>query len=294
MRWTMNGEEIKVREPAVAGQFYTEDPVALQTEVLEMLDVELTKPDGTIRALISPHAGYVYSGRTAAKGFSLLRGSSYDRILIIAPSHRVPLSGLATADYSAYRTPLGEIPVDLNAVQTILDYGQGIAHGMNGAHQGEHALEVQLPFLQEVLPDTPIVPLICGRMKMNFAEKIANCLLEFWEPNTLWVISSDFTHFGNSFNYVPFTDDIENNLKSLDMGAVEKILALDAQGFAEYIKQTGATICGAGPIEILLKTIEASGMAELVQTDLLECTNSGEISGDFAHCVGYSDIVFSE
>lgn len=289
----MSGE-IKVREPAVAGQFYPADPDSLQAEINDLLNVDVAKPEGKVRALISPHAGYTYSGKTAAKGFSMLRGSSYDRILILAPSHQVPFAGLATADYTFYKTPLGEIPVDTDAVQKVIDYGHGISHAMNAAHRGEHALEVQLPFLQEVLPETPILPLICGRIKSNFAEKIALCLLDFWESNTLWVISSDFTHFGYSFNYVPFEDDVENKLKSLDMGAIEKILAIDESGFNEYVNETGATICGANPIRVLLKTIEVSGSQELIKSELVECTNSGEVSGDFSHCVGYSNIVFSE
>lgn len=290
----MNAEIEKIREPAVAGQFYPADPETLQTEILDMLDVDIPKPEGNIRALISPHAGYAYSGKTAGKGFSLLKGSSYDRIVVIAPSHYLPFSGLATADYTAFRTPLGDIPVDLDAVQLLLDTEPGIVKVITGAHQSEHALEVQLPFLQKVLPDTPIVPLICGRLKVNFAEKAANCLISLWESNTLWVISSDFTHFGRSFGYLPFVDDVENQLKELDMGAVNKILDLDFNGFSEYLDNTRATICGAGPIKILLKTIELSGCAELIRPELIECTNSGELTGDFKHCVGYSDIVFCD
>ena len=290
----MDTEMGKIREPAVAGQFYTEDPETLQSEVQEMLNVDVPKPEGTIRALISPHAGYAFSGKTAAKGFSLLQGGQYDRIVILAPSHNIPFSGLATADYTAYRTPLGDVQIDIDAVQSLLDAGMGVVKEMSGAHQSEHALEVQLPFLQEVLPDTPIVPLICGRLKMGFAEKVANCLMSLWESNTLWVISSDFTHFGRSFGYLPFVDNVENQLKELDMGAVEKIMSLDCEGFSTYLNDTGATICGAGPIKILLKTIELSGCAELIKPELIECTNSGELNGDFSHCVGYSDIVFSD
>jgi MEMO1 family protein len=118
--------------------------------------------------------------------------------------------------------------------------------------------------------------------------------LPLWKSDTLWVISSDFTHFGHSFGYVPFTGDVEHKLKELDMGAVKKILALDSKGFSDYIEDTGATICGAAPIEILLKTIELANCADSIKTELLECTNSGEISGDFSHCVGYSSIAFCD
>ena len=289
----MSTEYAKIRKPAVAGQFYASNPARLQAEICEMLNIEVAKSAGKVRALISPHAGYIYSGKTAAKGFALVKGCEYRRIVIIAPSHRVSFSGLATADYTAYRTPLGDVSIDSDAVQTVLDSGGEIKE-LTAAHAQEHSLEVQLPFLQEVLPDTPIVPLICGHLDANLTRKVAQCLLPFWKSDTLWVISSDFTHFGSSFGYVPFYNDVENQLKELDMGAVEKILDLDFEGFSDYLNETGATICGAGPIKILLKTIELANCTNSLKTELLECTNSGEISGDFSHCVGYSSIAFED
>jgi len=288
----MKVENELIREPVVAGQFYTADPVALRVEVAEMLDVEVAKSAGIVRALISPHAGYVYSGKTAAKGFSLLKGGKYSRIVIIAPSHRVSFSGLATAEYSAYRTPLGDIPVD--KCKKLLIESSPVVREFTQAHANEHALEVQLPFIQEMLPDVPVFPLICGHLDANIAEKTAKCLLPLWKSDTLWVISSDFTHFGDSFGYVPFYNDVEHKLKDLDMGAVEKILALDFKGFSGYLEDTGATICGAGPIKILLKIIELANCADSIHAELIECTNSGEVSGDFSHCVGYSSIAFTE
>ena len=290
----MSTEQTNIREPAVAGQFYTADPVCLQAEVADMLDGEVAKSAGKVRALISPHAGYTYSGKTAAKGFALLKGCEYRRIVVIAPSHRVPFFGIATADYTAYKTPLGNLSIDRDSVSSIIETGQGSVMELTQAHVQEHSLEVQLPFLQEVLSDVPIIPLVCGQLNADLAEKTAKALLPLWNSDTLWVISSDFTHFGHSFGYVPFSNDIEHQLKELDMGAVAKILALDFEGFSDYIEETGATICGTGPIKILLKTIELANCADSITPELLECTNSGEISGDFSHCVGYSSIAFSE
>jgi len=283
----------KIRKSAVAGQFYSDNSTVLKGNIQTMLDLA-PKAVGRVRAVISPHAGYVYSGKTAAKGFSLLRGEVYDRIIVIAPSHRIAFPGVAIADFTAYSTPLGDVMVDNDAVDEIEDSANGGITKLNDAHTLEHALEVQLPFLQEALPDTPIVPLICGHTDERLLDSIAHCLLPFWTSHNLWVISSDFTHFGDAFNYVPFVDDVENKLKALDMGAIEKILSFDGAGFAHYVQNTGATICGAKPIEVLLKIIKLAECSDFIRSELLEYSNSGELSGDFSHCVGYASIVFSE
>ncbi len=137
----------------------------------------------------------------------------------------------------------------------------------------------------------PIIPLICGHVDKQIAECIGKILLQFFGPSTLWVISSDFTHFGYSFGYVPFKTDVPENLRKLDLGAVEKISALDFDGFSKYVESTGATICGANPIRILLKTanLAAAKGAEL-KASLIEYTTSGESTGDWSHCVSYAGI----
>jgi AmmeMemoRadiSam system protein B len=290
----MNAEKSVVREPAVAGQFYPGNRAQLSAELDDMLDRENTSTvSGRVRALISPHAGYVYSGRTAGKGFALLKNCEYRRIIVIAPSHRVHFRGLAASEYTAYRTPLGDVSVDIDAVYETVSAGVKGIEELTQAHIGEHALEVQLPFLQKVLPDVPVVPFICGELDDALAETLAGALMKFWNEDTLWVISSDFTHYGYSFGYLPFTDNVKENLKALDMGAVEKITDLDYIGLSNYIKETGATICGAAPVKLLLKTIETAHSANSVKAELIEYTNSGELTGDFSHAVGYASIKFS-
>ncbi|MBN1864868.1 MAG: AmmeMemoRadiSam system protein B [Victivallales bacterium] len=282
----------RIRLAAVAGQFYPKREDELSRVLDKMLSACAQAGTAKVRALISPHAGYVYSGMTAAKGFSLVKGQSYDRVLVIAPSHQMYLEGLALSGHKAFRTPLGDIQVDRAAVEDIADSGAKCIDVIPRAHDAEHSLEVQLPFIQKTLPGTPILPLVCGSLSQQTELEASRVLSCFWNPQTLWVISSDFTHFGSSFGYVPFREEVEKNLKDLDMGAADTILALDGKAFSEYLDKTGATICGANPIRLLLRTIEQT--KSNVKTQLIAYTNSGELSGDFSHCVGYCSIAVTD
>lgn len=286
------GMNEKVRLPAVAGQFYESDPVKLKKNIARMLS-ELDgseKLEGRARAFVVPHAGYVFSGKTALKVISAAASSVYERILIIAPSHRVPFQGLAFADYTVLRTPLGDMKVDLDALGKLSSYPY--IQQINQAHAYEHALEVELPFIQTFFPDIPILPFISGHLDVKTAESIAEALSAFWNQDTLWVISSDFTHYGANFSYLPFNSNIPENIKKLDMGAIEKILQFDLNGFSGYMAKTGATICGENPIKILLAEI-AKNSANL-SSRLIEYTTSGEMTGDYSHCVSYAGIAVFE
>ncbi|MFA6291903.1 MAG: AmmeMemoRadiSam system protein B, partial [Victivallales bacterium] len=152
---------------------------------------------------------------------------------------------------------------------------------------------VELPFLQVLFPELPIVPVICGHADLEIAGDISEVLYPFMNSETLWVTSSDFTHFGRQFGYMPFTKDIPDKLRELDTGAVEKIISLDCAGFSDYVDDTGATICGANPIKVFLKTIEkASSLADSkFFPELTGYTTSGELTGDYSHTVSYAGIV---
>jgi len=284
----------EVRQPCVAGQFYEADPSKLRRTV-QRLAAELPALAATApfpRALILPHAGYVYSAPTAVKALAAARGRSYKRILLLAPSHRVPFGGLASAPFKAYKTPLGEMPVDMEALKSLMASGCPFLREMPQAHSHEHSLEVELPLLQELLPPAPILPLICGHVGDEEASSLAAALKPLWSRETLWIVSSDFTHYGDSFGYVPFRKDVEESLRKLDLGAVSKIEALDPKGFSEYVESTGATICGAAPIRVMLELASRSG--ERLSAKLADYSNSGALTGDWSHCVGYAGVVISE
>ncbi len=286
-----------VRAPYVAGQFYEAEPSKLRRGIEALLS---SLPEGwgekagaLTRAVILPHAGYVYSAPTAVKALAYARGRSYKRILLLAPSHRVPFAGLATASsFKIYRTPLGDMPVDAEAVDALLSSGCPYVREIPQAHAHEHSLEVELPLLQEMLPSSPIVPLICGQVDGEAAASLASALLPLWNRDTLWVVSSDFTHYGSSFGYLPFRRNVEEELRKLDLGAVAKIEAIDPEGFSNYVESTGATICGAAPIRVLLETASRSGGR--LSAKLADYSNSGSLTGDWSHCVGYAGIALSE
>lgn len=276
-----------VREPAVAGQFYPGSRGALERTVREYLaEVPSQKVEGRIVGLVSPHAGYPYSGKTAAYGYKALEGKGFARVIVLAPSHRVGFSGAALTDEDAYRTPLGVVPIDKTACAELGTHD--LYTLMPRAHEFEHSLEVQLPFLQEVLKEFTLVPVIIGQINSADWKVIAAPLAKLLDGKTIIIASSDFTHYGESFGYVPFRDNVKENIRKLDFGAIEKIEALDAAGFAAYQRKTGATICGECPIGILL-----SAMPKGTRGKLLHYTTSGDLTGDFSHCVSYASIIFT-
>jgi len=287
-----------IRKPAVAGKFYDGDTETLQDQIFDMiekvsLDIDDDASGPSARALILPHAGYAFSGMTAVKTLLRTRKKKYDRVLVIAPSHHVPFQGLAASSADFFRTPLGDIPVDHAALDSVINSETQFIQVFDEAHIPEHALEVELPIAQEILKDFKLIPFICGYVDIASAAKIASELKKLWCDDTLWIISSDFTHFGSYFSYMPFRSNIKQNLKKLDMGAVEKIKTFDPCGFSEYIKSTGATICGANPITVLLsllKDLSADGIH--MESELVEYTSSGEVSGDWSHCVSYAGMAF--
>jgi len=276
-----------VREPAVAGQFYPGSESELRREVVGYLSaVPAQKIDGRIVGLISPHAGYTYSGRAAAYGYSLLKGKGFKRVIVLAPSHRAGFRGAALSDADSFKTPLGLVPLDREACTGLISHE--LYAKLPQAHEYEHSLEVQLPFLQEVLGDFTLIPIIIGQLRRGDAETIASPLKKLLDGKTIIIASSDFTHYGAGFDYLPFTDNIKENLKKLDLGAVEIIKKLDAQGFNAYVERTGATICGHYPIQILLETLPRDARGHLLKYE-----TSGDMTGDYSHCVSYVSMVFT-
>ena len=275
------------RPAAVAGQFYPGDPAALKKQVDGYLKQARTAMDPTVRAVIVPHAGYTYSGATAARAYALIQGrEDIHRVVVIHPSHRTGFSGVSLGSYDAFQTPLGTIRVDTGTCAK-LARASSLFSTRNDAMAGEHSLEVQLPFLQRALESFTLVPVCCGFLTEEQACDIGKTLADsLWEPGTLWVISSDFTHYGRGFGYVPFTTDVEKNLRDLDSGAIAKITAKDLEGFTDYLDETGATICGRGPISILLGALSAAAPDAVCEK--VAYTTSGRLTGDFTQCVSYA------
>lgn len=259
----------QVREAAVAGLFYPADAGELSETVRSMLSHG--QPAGSApKALIVPHAGYDYSGPVAATAYARLipHADRYHRVVLLGPCHRVALTGLAASPADAFRTPLGDVPLDRGSIAT-LDFP---ALAMSaGAHRLEHSIEVQLPFLQSVLGEFRLVPLVVGDAT---PENVAAVIDALWdETGTLVVVSSDLSH------YLPYED-----ARRVDRVTCDAIERLDAG----RIDPAGA--CGATAVAGLLIVAVRRGLA--VRT--LDLRNSGDTAGGGARVVGYGSWVFEE
>lgn len=279
---------LKVRRAAVAGTFYESNPGRLETEIKKYLNTaNPERVEGEVIALISPHAGYVYSGQAAAFGFKLLDKDKVKRAIILAPSHWVAFRGVSIPDVSSYETPLGLVDLDRESCDFLLM--EALFSSTPEAHSREHALEVQLPFLQVCLGDAfTMVPMVVGQLQGADYQVIANSLSKVVRKGDVIIVSSDFTHQGPRFGYVPYKTNVRENVKKLDMGAVDCILLKDRGKFGEYVEDTGATICGRCPIGILLELLpnDAKGT-------LLSYYTSGDLTGDERNTVSYVSLVFS-
>ncbi|MBU8902235.1 MAG: AmmeMemoRadiSam system protein B [Victivallales bacterium] len=283
-----------IRKPYFDGKFYNHDKDELHTYLTTAVEKELStaRTSNHVRAVILPHAGYCFSAQTAIKTLLRTVEGNYSKILIIAPSHSVPFRGIALSEYDTYRTPLGDIPVDMASVANIAGTGNDYIEYMSNAHKKEHSLEVQLPLLQHFFEDFELIPIINGFIDKDSARHIAITLKDWWREDILWVISSDFTHYGRAFNYLPFHKNIKENLRKLDLDAVQLIIDGDLNAFCKYLDKTGATICGCGAIQILMAVLELLKQDNKIGAELVHYSTSGDLTLDYSQCVSYAGIAF--
>ncbi|CAL7959474.1 MEMO1 family protein GAMM_v1_100138 [Gammaproteobacteria bacterium] len=255
--------------PNVAGKFYPTDPDVLRQDILKMLEDASDKAAlPTPKAIIAPHAGYIYSGPIAASAYASLAKAKKQihRVVLLAPSHQYPVDGVATTNAKFYMTPLGQITIDQKSIAKIdLPYTQAVEE----AFASEHAIEVHLPFLQLTLESFSLIPLLVGLATITQVEKI---LEKLWDGSeTLIVISSDLSH------YSPY-----NLAQLLDKKTADAIIALDPQGFSPE------HACGATAIKGLL-AVAAKKKMHATQIDL---RNSGDTAGSKDQVVGYGAFHF--
>ncbi len=256
-----------IRQPAVAGYFYPADPNDLHQLLSQLL--EDAKVDAKVpKAMIAPHAGYKYSGKSAATAYARLQkaADSISRVVLIGPCHRVGFRGMAVSRANMFATPLGNIPVDLEAVQLILKLPN--VHIMEQAHAQEHSLEVQLPFLQATLADFKIVPIVVGNAT---PEEVAEVIETLWGgAETLFVISSDLSHF---HDYKTAQDLDRHTSRCIEQFQYERL---------DY-----ESACGRLPIAGLLKLAKEKSLS-IKNIDL---RNSGDADGNKSRVVGYGTYV---
>jgi AmmeMemoRadiSam system protein B/AmmeMemoRadiSam system protein A len=281
----------EVRPPAVAGAFYPGNARELEKDVRDYLQGGGAQQMPA--AVIVPHAGYVFSGPTAGKAFAALAGGTFTRVILLGPSHYEGFRGgaLPSPDVTAFATPLGEVPVDRQAVAKLAAYPEFA--GPASAHAREHCLEVELPFLQETVGNVPIVPILVGAgTDREQAVAIAHRLVDLVGPKTLVVVSSDFTHHGRPYGYAPFPADrtLPATLIALGKATASRAAAMDARGFWDQVEVSGDTICGARPIGVLLELLDHafSGSGRVV-----DVTTSAETSGELSQVVTYAGVAFT-
>jgi AmmeMemoRadiSam system protein B len=274
-----------VLESSIAGSWYSSDANELRTEIAAYLAKARAEPKQDVIALVLPHAGYAYSGPTAAYGIKSL-GRSYKRVVVIGPTHRLPMEDILSVPRAThYETPLGQIPLDVEFIGTLLQYP--LFQSVPAAHQQEHSVEIEIPLLQCRLADFKLVPIVAGQCSYEAVAQAGKILASLIDADTLVIASSDFTHYGPQYRYVPFKESIPENIKKLDMGAFEFIGKLDAKGLLNYRDEVRVTICGCVPIAVLLEMLGKDAKAEL-----LRYTTSGEATGDCTNSVSYLAVAF--
>jgi MEMO1 family protein len=281
----------RIRRAQVAGSWYPDDPQRLAAYLDTMLaEAKGPKVDGNIVALISPHAGYRFSGKAAATGYGLLRGQNIHRVVVLAISHHFPLRGASIPDVTHFETPLGLIPLDAAAVARLRR--SPVVDSLAQAEHEEHSLEMQLPLLQRVLSSFTLVPILVGEMKDADYATLASVLAEVVDSHTLVVASSDFTHRGDNFGYeVPGgKGTIQQRLAAVDDVSVEQIIKQSRKGLFAHADKTGTTICGLHPIGLLLELLSRF---QGVRGQVTSRYTSGDVTNDWSSSVSYVDVAFT-
>ena len=266
------GDLNSVRRSVIAGSWYPGDPKRLRSMIGNFLDnVPSQQLEGGLVGLVAPHAGYMYSGQVAAYAYAQLRGQAYSKVVVVSPVHRGYPGRFAVTDKSYYETPLGLVPVDAELVQAI---ERRIKLNRVSADM-EHSLEIQLPFLQYVLGDFALAPIMMGEQDWDSASELGQALAEATDGDTaLLVASTDLSHFHRYEVAV-----------QLDQMVLDRITAYDPEGLARTLSMRKAEACGGGPVAAVMVAAEKLGANRAV---LLKYMNSGDVTGDRSSVVGYA------
>lgn len=270
-----------IREPAVAGQFYPGDPKELRRVINGFLErVPYLERQGTVLGLVVPHAGYVYSGQTAAYAYSLIRGAGVRTVVLLGPTHRVPFRGFAIYGKGQWVTPLGRVEIDGEVASELTRQDLGV-QDLPETHRYEYSLEVQIPFLQTVLDSFKIVPILFCAPSYEQVLNFSRALVQVCQNRRMLVIASSDLYHGPSSRVCRATDSV-----TLDL-----IERLDAQGLFTALETGRASACGGFPVTALMVTMRELGVRRaqvLHRTDSYEVTGQGE--GEWV--VGYASVAF--
>lgn len=261
----------KVKQPAVSGGFYPDDKIDLEDTVNNFLNNAEKKNIKNIKAVIVPHAGYIFSGQIAAKSYKQVENLDIKKVFILGPSHNIHLNGVGLSSYEFFNTPLGDVKLsDINSRLVDEKYFEI----NDSAHETEHSLEVQLPFLQQIFTNFEIIPMVVGNISEKHAQEVAQTLQKYLDENSLLVISTDLSHY----------HDYEQ-ANEIDNKTIEHIINFNSE------EMVNDELCGEYPVKVLLELAKQMQW----QAELIEYKNSGDVTKDTeSGVVGYASIVFSE
>ncbi len=273
--------ELFIREPVASGVFYPSEPNELKKELKKLFGKEIYKErEGHLNGLISPHAGYLYSGKVAGKVYYRLSKYKKRTFIIIGPNHTGIGEDISISINASYWTPLGKVKIDQKVGKRICEK-LNIEPDFLG-HAKEHSIEVQLPFLQYIYGDIKIVPITIKSANLSTLKKLGKIISE---ENATIIASSDFTHYGEVYGYTPF-EDPKIEIREYDLKAIEYIQKLDVDGFYDYA--INSTICGYMAITALLEAMKQRN----ADPEFITYATSGDITGDYSNVVGYAGLIF--
>ena len=282
-----------LRKMKLSGSWYERDPERLSSALDGYLvQAGVPRLKGRLVGLLSPHAGYRYSGPTAAHGFKLLgKQRGIRRIITLGISHKHAFRGVSIPQVTHYETPLGLLRLDQRAVSTLRSQTGYTFVTRMMAHDLEHSLELQMPFLKHVRPKVRIVPMLVGAMTPAERLAAARAIAPLLDQGTVLLASSDFTHRGGRFRFEVQRrsgESVAQATRRLDFGTLPFIRALDAEGLLRYHRDTGITMCGRGPTALMLASLKAAGLS--VTSHVLHYTTSGNVTKNWSSSVSYLSV----
>ncbi len=288
-------ESKDTREATHSGSWYEGDPEELKESMESMLKkVVVQEEEGVLRGIISPHAGYTYCLPVAVHSYCHIKPSNYNRVLVMGPSHHVYLDGLALPQCKVYKTPFGNIEIDLEEVERLSQMDKFFSMKKK-VDEEEHSLEMQYPILKHMMGEHKfkLLPIMVGNLTEEDEEYFGNIIKEYAkDKKTLFVVSSDFCHWGKRFKYTYYKKDhgaIHQSIERLDREGMKLIEKHDSEGFHNYLEITKNTICGRNPIALFIRALNASGLS--FKTKFVNYAQSGKVTDPTDSSVSYATSV---
>ncbi len=261
---------LSIEKAHLSPAWYEQNPELLKKQIKENIEIGKNNFLGNLnieqlRAIIVPHAGHYYSGLCAAVGYAALQQKkNLNRIILLAPNHHVYFEGVGLPSYQEYQTCLGSVFVDTDACEILKE--SEFCKEQPAAHEKEHALEIQFPFLQIVAPEIKVVPLLVGELTANSIPSIKTVLKKIIDEQSIIIISNDFIHYGPNYSYVPFNSSLHKNLVALDGGVLQSLASYSLLELQTMFNRTHATVCGRNPLALL--TMLCEEQADQIESSL--------------------------